>query len=160
MRLAGGPKNSADLVKALGFDSATSYVWVHHTHLRKRETDYNSARDQYFAAWDKISKSLALPYYPNLSMGWDSSPRTDQTCTWTPSGGYPFGNVIVNNTPENFRKAAELIKARLDANPKLPRIVTVNSWNEWTEGSYIEPDKETGFAYLEAIRDVFGPTGK
>ncbi|MCQ2392983.1 MAG: glycoside hydrolase family 99-like domain-containing protein [Kiritimatiellae bacterium] len=160
MRLAGGPKNSADLVKALGFDSATSYVWVHHTHLRKRETDYNSARDQYFTAWDNISKSLALPYYPNLSMGWDSSPRTDQTCTWTPSGGYPFGNVIVNNTPENFRKAAELIKARLDANPKLPRIVTVNSWNEWTEGSYIEPDKETGFAYLEAIRDVFGPTGK
>jgi hypothetical protein len=36
------------------------------------------------------------------------------------------------------------------------RDLTVNSWNEWTEGSYIEPDTVHGMKYLEAIRDVFG----
>ena len=155
-----GPKNPAEHVKALGFDSATSYVWVHHARLPKRETDYNLVCEKYLAAWDRMAKELSIPYWPNLSMGWDSNPRADQTCAWTPRGGYPFSNVIVNNTPANFRKAAERIKARLDADPSLPRFVTVNSWNEWTEGSYIEPDVENGLQYLEAIRDVFGPTGK
>jgi hypothetical protein len=36
------------------------------------------------------------------------------------------------------------------------RVLTVNSWNEWTEGSHIEPDTAHGLKYLEAIRDVFG----
>jgi hypothetical protein len=62
----------------------------------------------------------------------------------------------VNNTPEAFRAALESAKAF--AMTKLPtdkRIITVNSWNEWTEGSYLEPDREHGMAYLDAVRDVF-----
>ena len=35
------------------------------------------------------------------------------------------------------------------------RILNINSWNEWTEGSYLEPDTTNGMAYLEAVRDVF-----
>ncbi|MBI5820822.1 MAG: glycoside hydrolase family 99-like domain-containing protein, partial [Verrucomicrobia bacterium] len=27
--------------------------------------------------------------------------------------------------------------------------------NEWTEGSYLEPDTVHGLKYLEAVRDVF-----
>ena len=37
------------------------------------------------------------------------------------------------------------------------RILTINAWNEWTEGSYLEPDTVHGMRYLEAIRKVFGP---
>ena len=34
--------------------------------------------------------------------------------------------------------------------------VTINAWNEWTEGSYLLPDEANGYAFLEAVRDVFG----
>ena len=34
------------------------------------------------------------------------------------------------------------------------KIVAINAWNEWTEGSYLEPDVEHGMAYLDALRSV------
>jgi hypothetical protein len=39
--------------------------------------------------------------------------------------------------------------------PAPHRILNINSWNEWTEGSYLEPDTVHGMKYLEAVRDVF-----
>jgi hypothetical protein len=36
-----------------------------------------------------------------------------------------------------------------------PRILNINCWNEWTEGSYLEPDTRNGTAFLEAVKDVF-----
>ena len=36
-----------------------------------------------------------------------------------------------------------------------PQLVTINSWNEWTECSYLEPDKLHGYGYLEAIARTF-----
>jgi len=88
-------------------------------------------------------------------MGWDSSPRAAQEDEFG-NFGYPFMNTIGQNTPENFRVALEETKRRLLARPGGPRAITINCWNEWTEGSYLEPDTLNGFKYLEAVRDVFG----
>ena len=60
-----------------------------------------------------------------------------------------------NNTPENFKKALEMTRDRLLADPDGPRILNINCWNEWTEGSYLEPDMKNGMSYLEAVKKVF-----
>ena len=71
-------------------------------------------------------------------------------------GGGPFGAVIVDNTPYLFKKYLAEAKAWTLAKPESERIIVINSWNEWGEGSYLEPDTENGMGYLEAVRDVFG----
>jgi len=148
------PANYPDLIKLLGFDSATSYVWVHHVALPDQQTDYNQARNTYLKFWDKASTEFNVPYYPNVSMGWDPTPRCDLASVWG-NFGYPFTNTIGNNTPANFKKALQLTKDRMLADPTSKRIITINSWNEWSEGSYLEPDTKHKFGYLKAIKSVF-----
>ena len=33
-----------------------------------------------------------------------------------------------------------------------PQLSFIASWNEWSEGHYLEPDKRFGTAWLEAVR--------
>lgn len=145
----------ATLVKDLGFDSVTSYVWIHHVPLPKQETDYDIVRDGYLWYWGEADRRFDVPFFPNVTMGWDSSPRAHQGDAFDNSG-YPFMNTISGNTPARFEQALALTKRRLLADPAGPRVVTINCWNEWTEGSYLEPDTVHGTAYLEAVRTVFG----
>jgi hypothetical protein len=149
------PDNYPELIRMLGFDSTTSYVWVHHFGLRERENDYLTVWKAYLKHWETITPAYGVPYFPNITVGWDSSPRTNQDQPWDHSLGYPYTGIIVNNTPENFKKVLQATKEKLLADPAGARVVTINCWNEWTEGSCLEPEKEYRMKYLNAVKSVF-----
>jgi hypothetical protein len=148
-------ENPDELLATLGFQSVTSYVWIHHVPLRDFPiASYATARAAMEQYWEQAQAQFAVPYYPNVTMGWDSSPRTNQSRPFT-NAGYPYTPVLGGNTPEAFQAALRAAREFLDREPREPRILTINAWNEWTEGSYLEPDTLHGPRYLEAIRAVF-----
>jgi hypothetical protein len=63
---------------------------------------------------------------------------------------------VKNNTPANVRRALDLAKEYVDNHPGQAPLVTINSWNEWTATSYLQPDDLHGYGYLEAVKQVFG----
>jgi hypothetical protein len=160
IRILPGEELVADpraLVQALNFDSVTSYVWMHHVPMETfPAVSYPTYAERAARNWERLAAAYGVPYYPNVSVGWDSSPRTAQHAAFDPEWGYPYTAVLVDNTPAAFERALGHARAFLDQQPPVQRIVTINNWNEWTEGSYLEPDTVHGLAYLEAIRAVFG----
>ena len=68
--------------------------------------------------------------------------------------------VVTGNTPAAFKQSLEIIKQRLLAAPTQPKIVTINAWNEWPEGSCLEPMQQYGYGYLEAVKAVFATPEK
>ena len=134
-------------VKRLGIDSATIYNFVHWANPAGNP-DYADWAKRGARRFDVAKRELGVAvYFPHASVGWDTNPR------------YPKDSVqptVVNSTPAKFEQALRRAKAWSDANPQpgMPKLITVNSWNEWTEGSYLEPDTVNGFGYLEAVRRV------
>ncbi|MBN2448762.1 MAG: glycoside hydrolase family 99-like domain-containing protein [Lentisphaeria bacterium] len=133
---------SKELVDLLGFDSLSHYQYVHFTNI---DRDYGDILPDVVAEWERIDREYAVPYFPHVSMGWDNNPRFQ---TFRPG-------VVKNATPEAIEKAFRAARAYVDAHPQQPPLITVNSWNEWTETSYLEPDDLYGYGYLEAARKVF-----
>ena len=132
-----------DFVNTAGFDSGSLYQYRAMTLTNK---PYPQILEESLAECDRIAKTLAFPVYPHVSVGWDSNPRYNIF----------HDDVCLDNTPENVQKAFERAKQYIDEHPELPApLITVNSWNEWTETSYLQPDDLYGYGYLEAVKRVF-----
>jgi len=157
-----GGKTPADwprLCVDLGLDSLTAYTWVHHGALNYSTfpiSDYVAGRDVYLAFWARVTADFPIPYFPNITINWDNSPRAHPDAAWDKPAPHVVNPVMVGNTPAAFEEACRIIRDRLLAAPIQPKIVTINAWNEWPEGSILEPDQEYGYGYLQAIRAVFG----
>jgi hypothetical protein len=144
------------LLEQLQIDSTTSYVWLHHAQMSSFPVaQYDAMAKKYEEYRATASEKLGKPYFPNVSMGWDSSPRACQSDVYVKKD-YPFLPVVQGNSPENFGNALRSAKSFLDNSPHLKnKVLTINSWNEWTEGSYLEPDTVNRYGYLDQIAKVF-----
>jgi len=146
-----------ELLSALPVASASSYTWLHHVDIDAHPFpvgDWDRVRAEAFAAYWSYPDDLALPFVPNISVGWDNSPRTSPEAVWERNVGYGWTPSFECSVESITLAAAESVKL-LAAQPGAPAMVTVNAWNEWTEGSYLLPDTERGTELLEALGAAF-----
>ena len=100
--------------------------------------------------WDYVSlvedaKNYALssrhPVYRGTMLSWDNSARkrNDYHCWkgYTPELFYKWNRTVINYTRKHFAEDN--------------RFVFVNAWNEWGEGTYLEPDQKYGYAAINAL---------
>lgn len=86
----------------------------------------------------------AKNYYPTLMMGWDNEARKPGR-----------GNIFDGCTPALFRQWLDTAVGFSSRNHSPgDGIVFINAWNEWAEGTYLEPDRQLGHAYLWSVRSV------
>jgi hypothetical protein len=138
-----GKVTTTEIVEQLGFDSLSHYQFIHFTDI---DRDYNDIMADVEKEWERIDQTYDVPYFPHVSVGWDNNPRYQ---------GFRPG-IVKNNTPDNVKKAFRKAKEYAEAHPEQQPLITINSWNEWTETSYLQPDDLYGYGYLEAIKEVFG----
>ena len=126
-----------------GFDGVTHYNFFDFAAM---ERPYLEILEDVKKEWKYVEQNIKAPFIPHVSIGWDNTPRYKKVFKWR----------CLENTPENVQKGFELAKQYIDSHPDMKApLVTVNSWNEWTEGSYLEPDDLYGYGHLEAVRKVF-----
>ena len=129
------------LLEKLPFESITHYQYVHFTKISR---DYPEVMEDVRAEWKRLADlKEGVKYWPHVSLGWDNNPRFWEL---RPS-------IMTANTPENIEAA--LRDAKAEAERTGAPMVTINSWNEWTEGSYLLPDDLYGYGYLDAVKHVF-----
>ena len=99
----------------------------------------------YDAAVDSALKMLDEPVvgvrHRGVTMGWDNTPRRGLS-----------GTVYHGATPANFRRWLRgVIEHELATEGPPERLIFINAWNEWAEGTYLEPDEDFGRGWLEAV---------
>lgn len=79
--------------------------------------------------------------YPTLLPNWDRSARSGVKA-----------DVYYNSTPELFEKHIKNALSMIEEKDDEHKILFLQSWNEWAEGNYVEPDLKYGHGYLNALK--------
>jgi len=138
-----GPPDEERLntLEKLKINSLTQYNWGF-----MNEQDYiiwSTRAIEIRNQWDSL---LSIPFFTNVSIGWDDSPRfPDQSIEEV---------VRYNKSPGSFAAVLQDSKDYCDRHPEQIKLITIFSWNEWIEGSYLLPDRKYGFEYLERVKEV------
>lgn len=130
-----------DQITMLGINSVTQYNWG------------GPIREDYILwgeeAWERINlwnKALDIPFFPNVSIGYDDSPRFPK------KGSHDI--VHLNKLPSSFAAYLQRAKNYCNSHPDQLKLITIYAMNEWVEGAYLLPDMKYGYDYLNAVRDV------
>lgn len=147
-------KLSNKIMKEIGFDSFSSHSNRFSLELPFPHEEYAASIKKNVERFEENTLKSELPYNIHIYQGYDCSPRTVQSDVYGDYKVYPFDRIVSGNTPELFedfcRQAKEFYYSRATG-----EYITVFSWNEWTEGGYLEPDTKYGYGFLEAIKNVF-----
>ncbi|MDD2998131.1 MAG: glycoside hydrolase family 99-like domain-containing protein [Candidatus Riflebacteria bacterium] len=141
------------LLKKIGFDSVTHYVFLPDWSGDYLQ-DYNTCANTRVSQWRHYQSATGLPYVPSVTPGWDANPRATDYGKEKPQK-YPWSPILTGTSPENFADfLAQAKKFACEESMFLHPMLMISSWNEWSEGHYLEPDQKYGFSWLEAVKRV------
>lgn len=89
-----------------------------------------------------LQKQSPKGTYGGVFIGWDNTARRALAST-----------IVLPPTKQEFKDYLRE-KMRITNEVYGTDYVFINAWNEWAEGTYLEPDEKHGFDYLEAIREL------
>lgn len=89
-----------------------------------------------------LQRLSSINTYGGMFVGWDNTPRKGLASLY-----------VTEPTKEEFESYLKQ-KIEITKNVYKTEYVFINAWNEWCEGTYLEPDKKNKFKYLEAIKQV------
>ena len=76
--------------------------------------------------------------------GWDNTPRLQD-----------YSHIFAHTSPGAYQAWLEaIVELTMEQNFGEERVVFINAWNEWADGSYLEPDRLFGHGFLEATRNA------
>ena len=102
--------------------------------------DYNSISNA------RNESVFDVPVYPGCTMGWDNTARKGSSASI-------FLNFSVDNYYRSLRKCIEIANQRKAIQDN---FIFINAWNEWAEGTYLEPDKKMGYTILNTTSQAMG----
>ncbi len=94
--------------------------------------------EKLYQKYSDFAKDRELAFFPNLMPGYDDTKLMDANSPVLSRAGGDF-----------YKRFGEIAKEYLD--PEFP-VVLITSFNEWHEGTEIEPSKEYGKKYLELTK--------
>jgi len=136
-----GPRRrDVDEMKALGLDATCSYI--------NGDQPGSPRGPQAIAGQLRFVRTLrgwnVLPHVVTASVGW--SGWGDERSVWRLS-------------PDEWQTLLQEVRTLAETAPGNSidrRLVMLDNWNEYGEGHWIMPTRDAGFAYLDAVRAVFG----
>lgn len=150
---AGGAQPGFDYTATSGYAGFSAYNF-HGAALKRfpggRQTSHSYAEldEGYQDHWGWFLTRADGLYVVPMTSGWDKRP-------WGGSKDPEHDQSV--STPVQFEAHLLAAKRLMDANPdKTKRMGVICCWNEFGEGSYIEPTKQDGFSYLDKVKKVFG----
>jgi hypothetical protein len=104
-------------------------------------------------SFDAVWKLIVSRHYfkrdiiPGAFVDWDNTARRG-----------PEGMLFKGSTPKKFGKYLSKLIRRVKKESSA-NFLFLTAWNEWAEGSYLEPDEKHQYEYLQATRDALIDNG-
>jgi hypothetical protein len=148
--VCGRVDNWIEETHTLGIDSLTTYVTLVDFDSHKIVLKHADCVGEQPEVWKKICSRTDVPFYPSVASGWDASPRGTYASGFKIKK-FPWSPIVIDANPADFAKNLLLAK---DLVLKNGADIHIASWNEWSEGHYIEPDQKFGNAFLEKVASL------
>lgn len=139
------PKPAKEVAWAVssGYAGVSLYGYGPSANEPPRAPGFAGREQRYRRAWPAYLKARTLPPVLPLTSGWDRGP-------W--GGSTPAAEDRSMSTPAEFEQHLRAGFGLLRGAPLKERLAVVCCWNEYGEGSVIEPTRRFGYGHLDALR--------